>query len=176
MGNDIGGPIGSASSRDGGSLDNSVRGVHTGNRPVNAAADGTDATPVTTELYVAEVMVPRRGTVTGVGLFNGSVAAGNVKVALHTASGVRIALSASVAVVGTDAFQRVPFAAPIVVPPGTYYVGAIFNNVANRYNAHAAPGNFGSGKITGTTFAAPLATITPPTTFTADLGPMGGLY
>lgn len=173
MGNDVGGPVGN-SQRAPVFFGGSPRCVHTGDTPVKASTDGTDSTPVVTETYIAEVYIPEASRVTGFASFQGSVAAGNCVVALYDNFGRPVARSASTAVVGTDAFQRVPFTAPVNCPPGTYYVGIQYNNTSNRNNNHPI-GNFGAGKKTGEVFGT-ITTITPPTTFTANQGPMGGLY
>ena len=75
---------------------------------------------------------------------------------------------------GADAYQRLPLTAPITLPRGTYYVCLQMNGTTDRYNAHAI-GNFGAGKATSTVFGTASA-ITPPTTFTANLGPIASLY
>lgn len=154
----------------------SPRLCHTGNEPAIATTSGTDATPVITEVYIAEVYVPCTMTVTGVAVFNGSVASGNIKVGLADGAGAVVATSASTAMSGTDAYQRVPFtAAAKVVGPGTYYVLLFIDNTTARYNTHTV-GNFGAGKQTGQVYATGFTTITPPTTFTTALGPIASLY
>lgn len=152
----------------------SARCVHTGNTPVKAAADGTNATPVITETYIVEVLVPENLRVTGVAVFNGDAVAGNLKAIIYSAAGAVLGSSASTLQAGTDAFQRVPLSAALNLTPGTYYVGLQCSSASARFNAHPI-GNFGASKKTGETFGTATA-ITPPTTFTADLGPMGGLY
>jgi hypothetical protein len=154
----------------------SPRCIATGGAAPMAAADGTDATPVVTETYIVEVMVPMPMLITGVALFNGSVAAGNIRLALYNKAGTsRLALSASTLMVGTDDYQRIPFAAAYQAAPGTYYVAVQYDDITARYNTHTI-GNFGASKATGTVYGTLPTTITPPTTFTTALGPMGGLY
>lgn len=154
----------------------SPRTIATGGAMPMAAADGTDATPVITETYFVEVLVPVPMLLTGVALFNGSVAAGNIRLALYNKAGTsRLALSASTLMVGTDDFQRIPFAATYQAAPGTYYVGVQYSDASARYNTHTI-GNFGASKATGTVYGTLPTTMTPPTTFTTALGPMGGLY
>ena len=174
MANDVGSATGSRADGPASFFANSPRCNHTGNTPVKASTDGTDSTPVVTETYIAELNLDGPVRATGFAAFQGSVAAGNCKVILYNSAGAVIASSASTAIVGTDACQRVPFAAPINLRPGVYYIGMQFNNVANRNTTHPI-GNFGASKKTGEVFNT-ATTITPPTTFTAGLGPMGGLY
>jgi hypothetical protein len=154
----------------------SPRNMNVGGAPAMAAADGSDATPVNTEVYIGEVFVGANVTVTGVAILNGSVASGNVKVGLANSAGAVVATSASTAMAGTDAYQRVPFTGTYAaVGPATYYVLYIVDNSTARYNAWPL-GNFGAAKQTGQVFATGFTTITPPTTFTADLTPIAGLY
>lgn len=174
MGNDVGSPIGSRSPRENPS-DMSPRCVaKTGGVPVKASTDGTDTTPVNTETYIVEVALPVRATVTGFANFNGSVASGNLTAILYDASGKVVTKSASTAMSGTDAFQRLPFAAPVVLRAGLHYIGLQVDNGTARVNTHPI-GNFGASKKTGEVYGTPTS-ITPPTTFTAGQGPMGELY
>ena len=81
---------------------------------------------------------------------------------------------------GADAYQRIPFVTPTQLPPGTYYIGIIFDGTTSRFNAHTF-GNFGAGKLTGHVYATAMDTtaiagLTMPTTFTTALGPMASLY
>ncbi len=147
---------------------------HTGGLAPAAAATGTDTTPVVTETYVAEVFIPVGATLTGVAPLIGSANAGNVAVALADASGTILAQSASTATTGAAAYQQVPFAAPVTVKSGKYFVLLQSNNTSNRYRSHAV-GNFAAGKLTGQTFGT-FANFTPPTTFTANLGPIADTY
>lgn len=152
----------------------SPRTIATGGVPVITSASGNDTTPAVTETYIAEIFVPAPVRVTGFANFNGSVASGNIQVGLFSAAGALLAQSASTAMSGTDAFQRVPFSAPLNLAPGTYYIGLQVDNTTARVNTHVI-GNFGASKKTGETYGT-FTTITPPTTFTANQGPMGNLY
>lgn len=155
----------------------SPRGIHTGGYPAIISTSGTDSTPVTTETYVSEVFVPCNMILTGVALFNGSNVTGNVTVGLATSAGdpITAAKSASTAGSGTDAYQLVPFAAPYAaVGPATYYIQVQYDSGTARYNTHHV-GIHGVSKQTSQTYGT-LASFTPPTTFTADIGNMAGLY
>lgn len=174
-----------------GGLRPSARNINTGGQGAQLAADGNNSTPVVTELYVAELYVPATVLATGVAVFAGSVWSDNFKVGLYNANGVLLRATASTAGNTTaDAYQRAAFATDgagaaattIVLPgPGTYYLGLCLDGTTSRYNTFAV-GNFGAGKITGLVYATNFAvggtalTITPPTTFTANLGPIMGLY
>jgi surface antigen len=174
MGNDIGGPISGRADASGGYFAGSPRAVVTGGVPVKASTDGTDSTPVITETYLVELPVKQAVRSTGFANFNGSVASGNLKAYLYNKDGKVIASTASTAMSGTDAFQRIPWSAPINLQPGVYYVGLQVDNTTARFNTHPF-GNFGASKKTGEVYGTG-TTITPPTTFTAGQGPMGGLY
>jgi len=153
----------------------SARLIATGDVIPVVAATGTDTTPVVTETYIAELAVRAQGVkATGVSLLNGTLVAGNVKVYLYNAAGKVIASSASVAQAGAAAYQRIPFSSPIKLVPGTYYIGLQMNNTGGRFRSHLF-GDFGSSKKTGEVFGTG-TTITPPTTFTASLGPIASLY
>lgn len=150
--------------------------VHTGGMPARVSTDGTDATPVITEVYYDQIYIPANMIVTGVAIFNGSVASGNYKVGLFNSSGVLVATSASTAMSGTDAYQRVPFTATYAaLGPGTYYVGLLIDNTTARYNTHTV-GDFVAAKQTGQVYATGFTTITLATTFTTALGPIASLY
>lgn len=153
-----------------------ARLFHSGGLPARVSTDGTDATPVATEVYFAEVFVDANVTLTGVSIFNGSVASGNVKVGLANSSGVVVATSASTAMAGTDAYQRVPFTATYAAKgPATYYVLLFVDNNTARVNCHTF-GDFVSSKQTGQVFATGFTTITPGTAFVTALGPISSLY
>lgn len=155
----------------------SPRYVMTGNTPATATTSGNDSTPSTTETYVSEIFVPCTMTITGVALFNGSNVTGNVTVGLADSSGnpIAAAKSATTAGSGTDAYQRIPFAAPYVaVGPATYYLQVQYSSATARYNSHTV-GNHGvlvqTGQVYGT-----LASFSPPSTFVTNVGNIASLY
>jgi hypothetical protein len=159
----------------GGGFSASPRLVCTGNNPAMVSTDGTDSTPVTTETYIAEVFVPCNMTITGIGFFNGSAVAGNIKGILYDSTGAVVGQTASTAASGTDAYQKIALSSSYAAKgPATYYVGLQCNNVAMRFKTHTL-GTFGASKKTGETYGTATA-ITPPTTFTTALGPIANLY
>ena len=149
---------------------------HTGGAPPSVNTAGTDATPSVTETYVCEVFVPANATLTGVSIFNGSATgSGNVTVFLADSTGTVVASSASTAISGTDAYQRLPFSTAYPAKgPATYYVATQYNNTGSRFNTHIF-GDFRAGKLTGTVYGT-LVSFTAPTTFTTGLGPIASLY
>jgi hypothetical protein len=82
----------------------------------------TDTASAANRLYYAEVTVPWPITATGVSVANGSAPAGNIQTALYDATGTQLALSAAVTQTGVLARQKVPFAAPVAIPQGTYFI------------------------------------------------------
>ncbi len=154
-----------------------ARNMATCGNPADAAtASATNQTPVATEVYIAEVTVTNNVAVTGVAVYNGSVASGNLKVGLADATGAVVATSASTASSGTTVYQRVPFTATYnAVGPATYYILAFYDNNTVRPTAHTV-GNCGASKQTAQTYATGFTAITPPTTFTTALGPVASLY
>jgi hypothetical protein len=152
---------------------------HTGGLPARVSTDGTNAAFVNTEYYTAEVFVPCNMSITGVSLFNGAtVGTDSVHAALAYSDGTIVAGSATgaVATSGADAYQNIPFSGgPItVLGPATYFIVFIPSGATDTYNAHPF-GNFRAGKVTGRTYGA-ITSFTPPSTFTADLGPIASLY
>lgn len=151
---------------------------HSGRVGATSATMGTDTTPVNTETYIVEINIDVDTTLTGVSILNGSAVAGNMKFSLADSTGAPIAAAqtASTAQSGTAAFQQVPFVTPYVVKgPQKLFVLAQFDtNTTPRYRSHAV-GNFGAAKKTGETYGT-FTAVTPPTTFTANLGPVCDVY
>lgn len=143
---------------------------------VSGAGTYTSQTPAATEVYIAEVFVPSNVTITGVAVLNSATISGNMKVGLANSSGVNVATSASTAMSGTSAYQRVPFTGTYAaVGPATYYVEVFYDNATARPNS-LTTADCGAAKQTGQTYATGFTTITAPTTFTTALGPVAGLY
>lgn len=154
----------------------SPRNIAIGGLVPAVSTDFTNATPVNTEVYIGEVFVPANCTITGVAVFNGSDVTDNIKVGLANSSGAIVATSASTAGSGTDAYQLVPFTATYAAKgPATYYILSMYAGSTSRYNAPPL-GSFGAAKQTGQVFATGFTTITPPTTFTANLCNIASLY
>lgn len=172
----LGGAIQSQGQGPAGGFAVSPRTFHVGGTAAQIAADGNDSTPVATEVYIGEILVTSNAVLTGLAVFNGSVASGNMKVGLADSNGVIVATSASTAMSGTDAYQRVPFTATYnAYGPATYYALLFIDNGTARYNTFAV-GTFGAAKQTGQVYATGFTNITPPTTFTTALAPIATLY
>lgn len=138
--------------------------------------DFTDATPVITEVYLGEILVPSNMTVTGIALFNGSNVTGNVKLGLYDSTGALVAQTASTAGSGTDAYQRIAFtAAYSATGPATYYIAGSYSSATARYNSPPL-GSFGASVVTAQVFGTLPTTVTPPTTFTTNVANIASLY
>lgn len=138
---------------------------HTGGVGPGVAAFGTDTTPVTTETYICEVIVPTNCTLTGLSVLNGSAVSGNITVGLANSAGAVVAQSATTtAGSGTNAYQQIPFTTTYAaVGPAKYFALVQYSATTARYRAHIL-GNFGAAKKTSETYGT-LTTVTPPTTF-----------
>lgn len=149
---------------------------HSGGMPARVSTDGTDATPSVTETYVVAVNILANCTVTGVAQMNGSATgSGNITVFLADSTGTVLASSATTAISGTDAYQRVPFSSTYAAKgPATYFIAVQYDNTSTRFNTHVF-GDFPAGKITSTVYGT-LVSFTAPSTFTTGLGPIASLY
>lgn len=96
---------------------------------------------------------------------------------LHDSNGNLVATTALAGVtVGTaGSWQQIPFTAPVTVQPGTYFLVVQSNGTTAKIGAYNAPGlSILTGSATGTFGTS--AAITPPTTYTAGVGPIALLY
>jgi hypothetical protein len=130
-------------------------------------------------LYVADVTVGKLMVSIGAGILNGAtVGTDSPLCALYDYSGTLIAVTAAALTAGASAFQQRAWVQPTVLPPGQYFLA---------YQTVGTTDNFQTIKAatwvetlallkTGTTVGAPPATITIPTSFTANQGPIGYIY
>lgn len=166
----------------------SPRCCHTGGNPPSAITEGNNTTPVATTTYLAEVTIPFPTVINNIVPLNGTVASGNQCAALYTSNGTLLATTPSTSVSGTQAFQAlgittfyannngttVTGSGPARVEAGTYYVALQVDNTTVRTRTHIL-GAFGTGTITSGTYGTFPATITPPVTFTTNVGPIASL-
>ena len=151
------------------------------NGPILAFASlGTSAVHVAGTWYRAEIQVPHLAQWTGINVLNGAtVGTDNIMVALYDTNGVLITNSAVAGALsaGANAFQSVAFLTQPILPPGRYFVAVQCNGTTatTRKWAAANGGNQMTQSATGTFGTVP-ASFTPPTTFTADVGPIAALY
>lgn len=144
------------------------------------STDFTNSTPVITEVYIGEIFVPANMTVTGAAVFNGSGSSGggNFKLGLANSAGAIVATTASTAGGTNDAYTRAAFTPGTVAlkGPATYYILSIYDTATAGFFNAPPLGNFGCAKQTGQVYATGFTTITPPTTFTANLCNIASLY
>lgn len=154
----------------------SPRTVAIGGLVPAVSTDFNNSTPVITEVYLGEVLVPSNMTVTGVAVFNGSDVTGNVKFGLYDSTGALVAQTASTAGSGTDAYQRIAFTASYsALGPATYYIAGSYSSATARYNSPPL-GSFGASVVTAQVFGTLPTTVTPPTTFTTNVANIASLY
>lgn len=147
--------------------------------PVARASIGTDAASTAGTVYFADMYVPEPMTVTGIGVLNGTVVGTDkVIVAIFDEAGTRLGTSALAGTLSAsaDAFQQIALTAPISIPRGRYWIAFQVEGTTAAHQTIAANTYLNStGSVAGVWGTIP-ATITPTTTTTADVGPIGYLY
>lgn len=143
---------------------------------------GTDKACANGTRSSCSLFIPHIVTLTGIGFLVGSVGGTDSVVAeLHDADGKLLANSALAGVVvgAAAGMQEVPFTAPVeVVGPGWYYLSLTFNGTTAKFRTLAAATAMASTAFTkaaALTFGT-VGDLTPPTTFTADVGPIAYVY
>lgn len=146
--------------------------------PVARASIGTDAAHVNGTIYYSEIVVPTRRTVTGIGVLNGTtVGTNNLIAALYDAAGALVANTALAGTLGAgaDTFQEIALTAPVTIEPGRYFVATQANGTTHQTQKIATATYLNAtGSVAGAFGTLPA--ITPPTTTTADVGPVAYLY
>lgn len=155
-------------------------GFHTWEAPT--ATSGTDTANADTALFVASVFVPVNMVATGVKYLVGSVGGTTKMIAqLNDANGTLLAnstLTSSGTTAGTAAqVQTMAFVtATPIKGPALYYIGITGNGTTSKLRtipAHTQTGVY-TAQLVQTTVTP--AAIAPPTSFTADVGPVAHLY
>lgn len=148
---------------------------------------GTSTTASTTGEFTASIFVPYTQVLTGFTNLNGSAVDGaskkifilRIPSSSTTARAIANTATAGTAASGNDAFQAIAFTTPVIaVGPATYFVGlqddtADVNGV--RTIAASTFNGVYASSITSV-FGTVAASVTTPTTFTADVGPIGCVY
>jgi len=151
------------------------------NVPILAFASlGTSAVHVAGTWYRAEIQVPHVAQWTGISVLNGATdGTDKLMVALYDTNGVLITNSAVAGATssGANAFQDFALLQSPILQPGRYFIAVQCNGTTatTRRQAAANGGNTMTQSATGTFGTVP-ASFTPPTTFTADVGPIARLY
>ncbi len=147
------------------------------------ASVGTAKTFAANTCYFIELWLPSNKTLTGAAVLNAAtVGTTRVSFNLYNNAGTLVA-NTTVAGNGTltsgaNAFQEIAFTSTYAaVGPARYWLAIQSNNSAvDNFRAVAASTHLVDTGSTGSVEGTALATITPPTTFTADLGPVGYVY
>lgn len=152
------------------------------NIPIGAVAYaslGTSTTPVAGTIYISEVFLPVNKTIAGIGILNGATVGTDAGiVGLYSAAGALLANSALAGATtsGTNAFQEFAFTTPYAaVGPNKYFIAYQVNGTTTRFRSIATNTYLNTTKSTAGVFGT-LGAQTPPTTTTADVGPIGYLY
>lgn len=146
------------------------------------ATAGTDVACANGARWWTQIQLHENKTLTGIFYLIGSVGGtDSVVVDLYNSAGTLVASSYSgatgaAAIVGTAAnIQKVAFTSTYAATAGTYYISLQFNGTTAKFRAYPIPGSaFVAATAAGTYRTA--AAITPGTTFTADKGPISGVY
>lgn len=169
-----------ASTLTGGIVNAGAKVNHIGWQPPSLTS-GTSTTPSATTVYLSQIYIPANVTLTGIKV-NSAATVGTNKyiVALFDATGAAVANSAlaGVTTANADAFQTIAFTGTYAAKaPGVFWIALYVNGTTDRFRTVPAAGEFGglAGSVTGQTFGT-IASFTPPTTFTADKGPVAFTY
>lgn len=146
---------------------------------VTYLSNNLSTAPVAGTRYYVDTSIGTNGTVvTGIRALIGATGGTDKFIyELHDSTGALVATTALAGVtVGTaGTWQAIPFTAPVTVNAGVYFIVVQNNGTTARiatYNAPVSPLLTGSAAGTFGTSAA----ITPPTTYTAGVGPVAMLY
>ena len=144
------------------------------------AGFGNDTTYVAGTTYYALISIPRAMTITGVSCMNGAtVGTDKVITALYDSDGGAAVANSAVAgttTSGADAFQDIAFTATYAATMGNYYVAIQGNGTTDNVKTVAASTFVDVTTDSDTGTFGTLGTLTVPTTFTANVGPICAVY
>lgn len=138
---------------------------------------GTNTTDINGQFWITDIWVPAAKTITKIGVLQGATATtDNILAALYDANGILLGNSATAGSLlsGASTFKELVLLSSVQVYGGQYFVGVQGNGTAAGAIRTVAASTFVdvlSGTAAGTFGTVP-ATITVPTTFTADVGPI----
>ncbi|MDB5531528.1 MAG: hypothetical protein JWR51_4631 [Devosia sp.] len=137
-----------------------------------------DKTMVAGTRYYVNYSLGTAALLTGIQVLVGSTGGTDLwTFELHDSTGALVATSlATGTTAGTaNTFQRLAFTATYQAAAGTYFLVAQSNGTTAKLGTYASPGlPLLTGSATGTLGTG--AAITPPTTYTANLGPIASVY
>lgn len=156
-----------------------VKNVEIGS--VAYASLGTNTTPVAGTWYCMDVNVLSAYTsMSGMGFLNGATVGTDTAIyALYDSTGRLVANTSTSGVTtsGASAAQEIAFASQVALSRGIYWMCEQVSGTTTRLRTVAASTFLDklAGSFTGTAGTVP-SSITVPTTFTADTGPIGYIY
>ena len=142
---------------------------------------GNSTTGIATQTWAADVFIPYIKAWTGIGILNGTtVGTDKGLVILWSATGAVLATSAVAGATtsGASAFQQYAFTATYTnLQPGQFFLGYSSNGTTDTFQSikTATVIDVLTGTQTAQTFGTVTA-LTPPTTFTANVGPIAYIY
>lgn len=151
--------------------------VYSGAGAPGTTTTGTDTAGINGTVWISELDLDTNVTITGLSYLIGSVGGTDKAIVFLFDSAGNVLANSALAgtTVGTTAtMQRIPFTAPFAAKgPGLYFVGVQTNGTT----AKVRTATFGDKSTTSVAqvFGTPAA-ITPPTTFTASVGPIVMTY
>lgn len=152
------------------------------NIPIGAVAYGslgTNAVHVAGTIYVSEIFIPFKKTITGLAVLNGAtVGTDNLIVALYPAAGGAVLKNSALAgtlSAGPDAFQEIPFTSTYAALGGLYYAAVQCNGITAKTRRIAASTYLNLTKSFAGAFGT-LGSLTVPVATAADAGPIVYAY
>lgn len=152
------------------------------NIPIGAVAYGslgTNAVHVAGTIYVSEIFIPFKKTITGLSVLNGAtVGTDNLIVALYPGAGGAVLKNSALAgtlSAGADAFQEIPFTSSYAAVGGLYYAAVQCNGTTAKTRRIAASTYLNLTKSFAGAFGT-LTSLTVPTSTAADAGPIVYAY
>lgn len=140
------------------------------------ASLGNATTLIAGQVFVASIYVPFDMTVTNINCLNGGTVGTNAVIySLYNTAGTRIATTALAGATtsGANAFQTIALTAPLAIQgPGRYFVSVQGNGATDNIRTVAASTfrQIVTNSVAGAFGTLPA--LTPPTTFTANVGPI----
>ena len=140
---------------------------------------GTNAVHVAGTIYVAELFLPYRKTITGLAVMNGDVVGTDkLIVGLYAATGGAVVANSALAgatSAGADAFQEIALTATYDALAGKYYAAVQCDGTTAKTRRIAASTYLNLAKSFAGSFGT-LGSLTVPTTTAADTGPIVYAY
>jgi len=137
---------------------------------------GNATTYISGQVFLMNIFVPFDMTVTNINVLNGGTVGTNACiVVLYNSAGtvLRTSALAGATTAGANAFQTYALTSSIAVQgPGRYFVGIQCNGATDNVRTVAASTFAGLVTQSNAGVFATIPAITPPTTFTANVGPI----